>query len=214
MFSDGMLAAFASAMIVRSRGFMSGSPPPARAATVSSLMRRVKILPRLASAAPFLCLMECHLEWPDMAELPEKCWKIPEILHPFREDDPDVGARVPAAAAVVTEHRFDGEAGAFELTRHLRHRQRAEGQREPMLARLVPATLDVALLERREPVSAILRHRFDEREMRGARASAQLHAVAVLAPVRHVGDEIEAEESAARGHARDRRQRRHQVIRP
>ncbi|MEE2610410.1 MAG: hypothetical protein VX992_07010, partial [Acidobacteriota bacterium] len=23
--------------------------------------------PRLASAAPFLCLIECHLEWPDMA---------------------------------------------------------------------------------------------------------------------------------------------------
>src|SRR3989442_10260980 len=69
MLSAGMLFCFASAMIVRSRGFMSGSPPPARAATVNSLMRRVKILPRLASAAPFLCLMECHLEWPDMSEL-------------------------------------------------------------------------------------------------------------------------------------------------
>jgi hypothetical protein len=30
------------------------------------LMRRVKILPRLASAAPFLCLIVCHLEWPDI----------------------------------------------------------------------------------------------------------------------------------------------------
>src|SRR5437773_12562206 len=69
MLSAGMLFCFASAMIVRSRGFMSGSPPPARAATVNSLMRRVKILPRLASAAPFLCLMECHLEWPDMSKL-------------------------------------------------------------------------------------------------------------------------------------------------
>jgi hypothetical protein len=34
-------------------------------------MRRVKTLPRLASAAPFLCLMEAHLEWPDMGELQE-----------------------------------------------------------------------------------------------------------------------------------------------
>ena len=50
---------------------MSGSPPPARAATVNSLMRRVKILPRLASSAPFLCLIEAHLEWPDMSETPE-----------------------------------------------------------------------------------------------------------------------------------------------
>ena len=71
MLSAGMLLGLASAMIVRSRGFMSGSPPPTRAATVSSLMMRVKILPRLASAAPFLCLIVCHLEWPDMAELHE-----------------------------------------------------------------------------------------------------------------------------------------------
>jgi hypothetical protein len=31
---------------------------------------RVKILPRFASAAPFLCLIECHFEWPDMMKLP------------------------------------------------------------------------------------------------------------------------------------------------
>src|SRR5262245_28406820 len=71
MLSAGMLFCLASAMIVLRRGFMSGSPPPARAATVNSLMRRVKIFPRLASAAPFLCLMECHFEWPDMWKLPK-----------------------------------------------------------------------------------------------------------------------------------------------
>ena len=37
-----------------------------RAATWISLIKRVKSLPRLASAAPFLCLMVCHLEWPLM----------------------------------------------------------------------------------------------------------------------------------------------------
>src|ERR1043166_6380539 len=104
MFSRGMLLALASATIVRSRGFMSGSPPPARAATVSSLMRRVKILPRLASAAPFLCLMECHLEWPDMAK----------ILLLSGQHDPDVRAPVPRAAAVVAEHVIDRETGALE----------------------------------------------------------------------------------------------------
>ena len=66
MLSAGMLTALASAMIVRSRGFESGSPPPPRAATLSSLMIRVNTLPRFASAAPFLCLIVCHLEWPDM----------------------------------------------------------------------------------------------------------------------------------------------------
>src|SRR4051812_32228177 len=69
MFSRGMLLALASATIVRSLGFMSTSPPPPRAATDNSLMVRVKILPRLASAAPFLCLIVCHLEWPDMRKL-------------------------------------------------------------------------------------------------------------------------------------------------
>jgi hypothetical protein len=29
----------------------------------------VNTLPRFASAAPFLCLMVCHLEWPDMGLL-------------------------------------------------------------------------------------------------------------------------------------------------
>src|SRR5690606_19116330 len=43
------------------------SPPPMRAATVISLISLVNSLPRLASAAPFLCLMVCHLEWPLMA---------------------------------------------------------------------------------------------------------------------------------------------------
>src|SRR5918994_6502381 len=71
MLSAGMLTDLASATMVRRRGFMSGSPPPFLAATVSSLMMRVKILPRLASAAPFLCLIVCHLEWPDMAETPD-----------------------------------------------------------------------------------------------------------------------------------------------
>src|SRR5688572_14706015 len=76
MLSAGMLTDFASAMIVRSRGLLSGSPPPARAATVSSLMIRVNTLPRLASAAPFLCLIVCHLEWPDMAKTPDLAVKI------------------------------------------------------------------------------------------------------------------------------------------
>src|SRR5262245_40396317 len=69
MLSAGMLTDLASAMIVRRRGLVEGSPPPFRAATVSSLMMRVKTLPRLASAAPFLCLMVCHLAWPDMIVL-------------------------------------------------------------------------------------------------------------------------------------------------
>ena len=45
----------------RNRGFPPGSPPPSLAATEISLMILEKTLPRLASAAPFLCLMVLHL---------------------------------------------------------------------------------------------------------------------------------------------------------
>src|SRR5512142_3222371 len=66
MLSAGMFSALAAAIAVRRRGFMSGSPP-LLAAIAISLMRRVKILPRLASSAPFLCLIVAHFEWPDIS---------------------------------------------------------------------------------------------------------------------------------------------------
>src|SRR5579862_6741709 len=66
MLSAGMFSALAARTAVRRRGLPSGSPPPALAAMVISLIRRVKVLPRLASRAPFLCLIVAHLEWPDM----------------------------------------------------------------------------------------------------------------------------------------------------
>src|ERR1700683_1082772 len=64
--SAGMFSAFAATIAVRSRGFISGSPPDFAAIAIS-LIRRVNILPRLASSAPFLCLMVAHFEWPDIA---------------------------------------------------------------------------------------------------------------------------------------------------
>src|SRR5437867_3015934 len=63
-----MFASYALSIARRSRGFIAGSAPPRRAATVTSLMSRVKILPFLASAAAFLCLTLAHLECPAMAE--------------------------------------------------------------------------------------------------------------------------------------------------
>src|SRR5215813_1489068 len=66
--SAGIFSALAAATAVRKRGFPSGSPP-ALAAIVISLIRRVKILPRFASRAPFLCLIVAHFEWPDMGNL-------------------------------------------------------------------------------------------------------------------------------------------------
>ena len=53
-----------------------------------SLMTRVNALPRLESAAAFLCLMVCHLEWPDMLENPKKSTRWGrKTLHLFRQHD-------------------------------------------------------------------------------------------------------------------------------
>src|SRR5262245_10022241 len=68
--SFGMFAALASLTALRRRGFWFGSPPPVRAAIVSSLISLVKSFPRLASSAPFLCLIECHFECPDIGLVP------------------------------------------------------------------------------------------------------------------------------------------------
>src|SRR6202011_1184313 len=66
MLSCGIFSALAARIAPRKRGLLSGSPPPFLAAIEISLIRRVKILPRLASMAPFLCLIVAHFEWPDM----------------------------------------------------------------------------------------------------------------------------------------------------
>src|SRR2546426_12136174 len=76
-----MFASYAFSIARRSRGFIDGSAPPRRAATVTSLMRRVKVLPFLASAAAFLCFTLAHLECPDMAERHVSSSGKPIILH-------------------------------------------------------------------------------------------------------------------------------------
>ena len=60
-------AALAFSTIVRSVALLFGSPPPSRAATSSWRAILAKTLARALSAAPFLCLIVAHLEWPDMA---------------------------------------------------------------------------------------------------------------------------------------------------
>src|SRR5436190_9997633 len=50
--------------------FPAGSPPPSFAATMIARVSFEKSLPRLASAAPFLCLIVDHLLCPDTRRLP------------------------------------------------------------------------------------------------------------------------------------------------
>src|SRR5512133_2753136 len=57
--------------------FAAGSGPPSRAATMIARASFEKSLPRFASAAPFLCLIELHLLCPDIRLLPD------EVEEPF-----------------------------------------------------------------------------------------------------------------------------------
>src|SRR6478735_9973473 len=67
--SSGTDASRAFWNIVRSVGFISGSPPPFLAATSTWRINFAKSFPRLASAAPFLCLIVAHFECPDIVLL-------------------------------------------------------------------------------------------------------------------------------------------------
>src|SRR2546423_10203487 len=81
----------------------AGSGPPSLAATMIARESLEKSLPRLASAAPFLCLIEDHLLCPDTHRLPDRVQE--QLVHPgiFRE------LRVECRdeeATLAEQHRF------------------------------------------------------------------------------------------------------------
>src|SRR5271155_3903089 len=84
MLSLGIFSPLAVKIAVRRRGFVTGSAPPVRAAMVNSRMSFVKILPRRASVAAFLCLMVAHFECPDMEEPFRELWQE-QLLRPCRD---------------------------------------------------------------------------------------------------------------------------------
>src|SRR5436305_9740418 len=65
MLSFGIEAALAFSIAFWSARFPAGSGPPSRAATMIARVSLEKSLPRFASAAPFLCLIDDHLLCPD-----------------------------------------------------------------------------------------------------------------------------------------------------
>src|SRR5438876_8645290 len=70
MLSFGMEYDFAFSIAFCSERLPAGSPPPSLAATMIARESFEKSLPRFASAAPFLCLMDDHLLCPDTRCLP------------------------------------------------------------------------------------------------------------------------------------------------
>src|SRR5438309_6020010 len=72
MFSFGIEYERAFSIAFCSARFAVGSAPPSRAATMIARVSLEKSLPRFASAAPFLCLIDDHLLCPDNRCLPDR----------------------------------------------------------------------------------------------------------------------------------------------
>src|SRR5215212_9656634 len=122
MLSFGIEYDFAFSTAFWSARLFAGSPPPSFAATMIARESFEKSLPRFASAAPFLCLIDDHLLCPDMRLLPHQIQEL--LVHPRvlgqlrverRNEDPAV-AREHGAPIVLREH-LDSRADLLDPRR-------------------------------------------------------------------------------------------------
>src|ERR671937_1474702 len=98
MFSFGIEYERAFSIALASARLFAGSPPPSRAATMIARESFEKSLPRLASAAPFLCLIDDHLLCPDMQLLPDHVQEQlvdPRVVGELRVEAGDDEATLP-----------------------------------------------------------------------------------------------------------------------
>src|SRR5439155_1599846 len=84
MVSVGTDASRAFWNMVRNVAFDSMSPPPSRAATSTWRMSLANSLPRALSAAPFLCLIVAHFEWPDISHTLHEELMEPQVTGELR----------------------------------------------------------------------------------------------------------------------------------
>src|SRR6476469_10613594 len=108
MLSFGMEYERAFSIAFCSARFAAGSPPPSFAATVIARVSFEKSLPRFASAAPFLCLIDDHLLCPDTRRLPylvEKELVDPRVVGQLRMERRDEDP------ALAREHRMPVDLG-------------------------------------------------------------------------------------------------------
>src|SRR6478672_7123022 len=92
MLSFGIEYDFAFSIAFCSARLLAGSPPPSFAATMIARESFEKSLPRFASAAPFLCLIDDHLLCPDNGCLPyelEKSRVEPRVVRQLRVERGD-----------------------------------------------------------------------------------------------------------------------------
>src|SRR3954471_5271002 len=86
--------------------FAAGSGPPSRAATMIERASLEKSLPRFASAAPFLCLIDDHLLCPDKIILPseiEEQFVEARVVGQLRVERSDEEAPLPREHRVAVD---------------------------------------------------------------------------------------------------------------
>src|SRR6266849_6817778 len=105
MLSFGMEYERAFSIAFCSARLPPGSGPPSFAATMIARDSFEKSLPRLASAAPFLCLIDDHLLCPDKADLLEEPLVQPRVVGQLRMERRDEEAPLPR------EHRVTVHLG-------------------------------------------------------------------------------------------------------
>src|SRR3954451_3036740 len=111
MLSFGIDAAFAFSTAFWSARLPAGSGPPSLAATMIPRESFEKSFPRLASAAPFLCLIDDHLLCPDKLLLPDELEEPlvqPRVVRQLRMEGRD------EEPALACQHRT-----AVDLGQHL-----------------------------------------------------------------------------------------------
>src|SRR5438309_11069433 len=108
MLSFGMEYERAFSIAFWSARLAAGSPPPSFAATMIARVSFEKSLPRFASAAPFLCLIDDHLLCPDTDSLPYLVQK--ELVDPRVVGELGM-ERCDEQPAVAREHRVPVDLG-------------------------------------------------------------------------------------------------------
>src|SRR6266576_6042813 len=108
MLSFGIEYDFAFSIAFCSARLLAGSPPPSFAATMIARESFEKSLPRFASAAPFLCLIDDHLLCPDTLLLPDEIQELlvqPRVVGQLRVE------RRNEEASLACEHRPSVDLG-------------------------------------------------------------------------------------------------------
>src|SRR3954469_2150328 len=126
MLSFGIEYDFAFSIAFCSARLLAGSPPPSFAATMIARESFEKSLPRFASAAPFLCLIDDHLLCPDIDSLPHRFQEqlvYPRVVRQLRMErgDQDTALARQDAVAFVLGQQLDPRTGFLDPRRADEH---------------------------------------------------------------------------------------------